>query len=642
MRVRRIIALALAMLLMIVAVPPFEQVARAAYDMPYYIVVDLTNQIVTVHSTLTDNIVRQFLCSSGHRDKEETPHGTFYLPEKEDEQEREYWYFFRYYNCYAHYATRIYKGVLFHSIPYSRKDESTISLSALAEFGRPASHGCLRLRWQDAEFIAKCCLPGTRVRITGGMKKDETTRMLLFQSSYTNDKGMTYDYFMAKTNEEGALGNGSQGSEVRDLQTRLRDLGLYSYDIDGFYGGTTINAVRDAQRLMGEEESGIASPEFLKVIYSSDAPTDTNVTVSQGMSGPVVRKMQQQLTDLKLYDSDIDGVFDVDVLEAVKRFQAAYAYPTDGVMIPEMQKALEYEAERVNRMFADTGCTMEATNGTLTMAHTNVDASIRLRAKPDSASEALQSLSSSNVLIALDRVKGWGHVQRRTNIGYVRNDFLNYYTQDVSTLTYSAGDGGESYTIGYTPQEYLTGVAMPWEVFASYLAIDGSRENYQGTTTYAQVNTDGPGVTLNLREQPTTGSQVLAEVPYQTQLRVLLRESEWSYVEYQGRNGYLLNQYLTFWGGEPVVEEEEPASAEPQPQGDEDVLPAVVQSRADDKAPVYDVDSQDANVLGYLENGVRVEVIATVDGWSHIRLKGHEGYMKDADLQFQLAEEATT
>ena len=70
----------------------------------------------------------------------------------------------------------------------------------------------------------------------------------------------------------------------------------------------------------------------------------------------------------------IDGVFDVDVLAAVKQFQSAYAYPTDGVLIPGMQKALEYEAERVNRMFADTGCDLEATNGTMTMAHTNVDA----------------------------------------------------------------------------------------------------------------------------------------------------------------------------------------------------------------------------------------------------------------------------
>ena len=54
------------------------------------------------------------------------------------------------------------------------------------------------------------------------------------------------------------------------------------------------------------------------------------------------------------------------------------------------------------------------------------------------------------------------------------------------------------------------------------------------------------------------------------------------------------------------------------------------------------MDSVDANVLGHLDDGIRVEVIATVDGWSHIRLQGHEGYMKDADLQFLLADEATT
>ena len=640
MKLRKAIALLVAMLLVMMSVPAFDVEARAEYNMPYYITVDLTNQIVTIHSTLTDNIVRQFLCSSGDRKKEETPHGVFYLPEKKDPQEREYWYYFRYYGCYAHYATRIFKGVLFHSIPYSKKDESTISLSGIEEFGRPASHGCLRLRWQDAEFIALCCLPGTRVRIYASGQKDETTRMLLMQSSYTNEKGMTYDYFMARSSEEGALSNGSEGSEVRDLQTRLRDLGLYGYEIDGKYGGSTINAVRDAQRLMGVDESGIADQDFLKVIYSSEAPTDTNVTVSEGMSGPVVRKMQQQLTDLKLYDSDIDGVFDVDVSEAVKRFQAAYAYPTDGVMVPEMQKALEYEADRVNQMFADTGCTMETTNGTRTMAHTNVEASIRPRSKPDSESQALESLSSSNVLIALDRVKNWSRVQRRTNIGYVRNDFLNYYTQDVSTLTYSDG-GDESYTIGYTPQEYMEGVAMPWEVFASYLATDGSSENYRGTTTYAQVNTDGPSVTLNLREQPSTDSAILAEVPYQTRMRVLLRGEMWSLVEYQGRNGYLLNQYLTFWGGEPVVAEEA-SEEETQAQGEGEVLPAVVKSLADGRAAVYDVDSEDAKELGYLKDGVRVDVIATVNGWSHIRLNDHEGYMKDATLQFMLAEEAET
>ena len=391
MRFRKIMALAVAMLLLVSAVPAFERVAKAGYDMPYYIKCDLTNQIVTIYSTKTDNIVRQFLCSSGLENA--TPHGTYYLPIKTEEQEREEWYYFRSYDCYAHYATRIFKGVLFHSIPCKQMDDSTISESGVANFGKPASHGCLRVRWQDAEFIAKCCMPGTRVRIYTSDKEDNNTRTLLYRSSYTNEKGQPYDYFLAITKEEGVLGNGSKGSAVRDLQTRLRDLGIFSAEIDGRYGGATINAVRDAQQLMGVEETGLATPEFLEVIYSNAAPTAANVTLEEGMSGPVVRNVQQQLADLKLYDAPIDGVFDVDVLEAVKTFQSAYAYPTDGILVPGMQKALAYESGKVRDLFGDDACELETTSDQMTMAHTNLSVSIRLRKEANTSAQALTSLT---------------------------------------------------------------------------------------------------------------------------------------------------------------------------------------------------------------------------------------------------------
>ena len=633
MNLRKIVALAGALLFMITAIPAFNQVAKAGYDMPYYIKADLTNQIVTIYSTETDVIVRQFLCSSGVENA--TPHGTFYLPKKTEEAEREYWYYFRSYDCYAHYATRIFKGVLFHSIPYKLMDESTISEEGVAKFGKPASHGCLRLRWQDAEFIAKCCMPGTRVRIYTSKKEDENTRTLLKRSSYTNERGQSYDYFLAKTKEEGVLGNGSKGSEVRDLQTRLRDLGIFNAEIDGYYGGATVNAVRDAQQLMGVEETGLATPEFLSVIYSDAAPIDTNVTLEEGMSGPVVRKVQQQLADLQLYDGDaIDGVFDVDVLAAVKQFQSAYAYPTDGVLIPGMQKALEYESDRVMSLFSDGGCELETTSGHMTMAHTNLGVSIRLRSEPSTSSQALTSLTNTNVVIALNRNKEWCQVQRGPNVGYVKDEFLDYYDQDVSSLTYRSATGETAYTIGYTMQEYLGGVAIPWEVFANYLATDGDLADYKGSTVYAQVNTGDANVTLNLRQAPNTSSDILAEVPNGTQVRVLLKSTEWTYVECGSNNGYLLNQYLQFFGGEEQGTEEE-ATVE----ADESTIPAVVRATTDKKAPVFDVDSGDATVLGHLDDGVRVEVIETVDGWSHIRLEGHEGYMKDADLQFMLADE---
>ena len=88
MKLRRFLLVFLAALLVIGAIPPYAQAAKSGYDMPYYIEVDLTNQIVTIYSTGTDVIVRQMLCSSG-TDEAPTPRGTFYLPRKEEKLERE-------------------------------------------------------------------------------------------------------------------------------------------------------------------------------------------------------------------------------------------------------------------------------------------------------------------------------------------------------------------------------------------------------------------------------------------------------------------------------------------------------------------------------------------------------------------------
>ena len=643
MKLRRFLLVFLAALLVIGAIPPYAQAARSGYDMPYYIEVDLTNQIVTIYSTGTDVIVRQMLCSSG-TDEAPTPRGTFYLPRKEEKLEREEWYYFRAYSCYAHYATRIYKGVLFHSIPCSRRSDSTISQTALADFGKPASHGCLRLRWQDAEFIAKCCLEGTRVRIFKSKKPDKELRELLYAASYTNERGQSYKAYLGIPDVEGVMGRYSKGSDVRDLQTRLRDLGIFNDEIDGEYGGSTVNAVRQAQRLMGVEESGVATLEFQDVIYSDDAPTAQNVTVQEGSSGPVVLNMQQYLNELRLYEGAMDGVFDLDVTDAVKKFQGAYGYRTDGVLTPEIQKALYYEAGKVRAIFSqDEGYDFEMTGGQVYMGQVITRVGIRLREKASASSAALDRLASGDVVVALEHGKGWSKVQRGANVGYVRNEFVEYYTQDTYALNYTSQNSGYVYTIGYTVKEYYTGAIIQAEDFSEYLASNGSLDNYEGISTFARVNTEGPDVALRLREAPNTNSAIMAMVPYGTELRVRLRSTEWSLVEFDGQTGYLMNEYLEFWqaideGGESAYMSDEDIVAE----GDNSTLPAVVHATTAPEAPVYDVDSDDANVLGHLKDGTRVEVVETVDGWSLISYQGHTGYMKDADLQFMLAEELQT
>ena len=51
---------------------------------------------------------------------------------------------------------------------------------------------------------------------------------------------------------------GSQGEEVRQIQTKLKELGLYTGSIDGIYGSGTKNAVIQFQKQQGLDPDGIA------------------------------------------------------------------------------------------------------------------------------------------------------------------------------------------------------------------------------------------------------------------------------------------------------------------------------------------------------------------------------------------------
>lgn len=56
---------------------------------------------------------------------------------------------------------------------------------------------------------------------------------------------------------------GSRGQEVRQIQQKLRELGLYSGSIDGIYGTATQKAVRQFQKNCGLTVDGIAGPKTL-------------------------------------------------------------------------------------------------------------------------------------------------------------------------------------------------------------------------------------------------------------------------------------------------------------------------------------------------------------------------------------------
>ncbi len=71
---------------------------------------------------------------------------------------------------------------------------------------------------------------------------------------------------------------GSQGEEVKQIQTKLKRWGYYNGSIDGIYGSKTLEAVKYFQRKNGLTVDGIAGSATLKAmgIFSSGTTSNTS------------------------------------------------------------------------------------------------------------------------------------------------------------------------------------------------------------------------------------------------------------------------------------------------------------------------------------------------------------------------------
>ena len=75
----------------------------------------------------------------------------------------------------------------------------------------------------------------------------------------------------SSTPEITTLSSGSTGEQVKQLQTRLQELGFYTGKIDGDYGKGTKTAVTAFQQQHGLDADGIAGGKTLAMLYSDSA-----------------------------------------------------------------------------------------------------------------------------------------------------------------------------------------------------------------------------------------------------------------------------------------------------------------------------------------------------------------------------------
>ncbi len=634
MYLKKCLSVLLVVLTLISAVP-----ASAAYDRPYYIEVDLTNQIVTVFNASDGSVARQMLCSAGTGDR--TPTGTWYMPTKERSDERTEWYYMPSQYVWVKYATKIYYAYFFHSIPYNKKSDDAMSKEGIEQYGYPASHGCIRLRVEDAEFIAKECLSGTRVKIYRSGEKDEDLRSLLFVSSYTGEDGMTYSEFLGISEDD--LGRGSTGSEVMDLQHRLNDLGYYEGDYDGVYSNEMVGVVKQLQKDLGLSQTGISTKELLEVIYSDDAPVSTGqVDVKEGQSGPVVERLQSALQELGIYTGPIDSVYDVEVSEAVKTFQQVCGYTADGVATAETQHAVYYVLNQVKEAMGGEAFTVSYNNEELTTAVIDSPkANILVRSKPNTDSASIGKVVHGDSVTVLATQDGWAQIICEAGVGYI---YTKYLSQKGTTYNYIAtytSESGATYTLGTTMEERLAGGGSLVDEVRDYYSSEEFLDYLEDAdVTYASVDTGSDDVKLNLRMEASSESDVLDQIPNGVSMRVLEKGEEWTKVVYNGNLGFLMTQYLSFWQG--TAEDEADVIASQQNPTDmpasEKVGAIVTTDGEQTRANVYASPSLDASILARAPAQLKLTVLNMnrETGWALIDYEGNQGYMLIENLYLDL------
>ena len=140
------------------------------------------------------------------------------------------------------------------------------------------------------------------------------------------------------------LEKGSTGSDVKDLQTKLKKLGYYDAYVDGDYGDTTVAAVKAFQKKYNLTADGIAGKETLKkldsVYKNADSDKDDD-SLRMGDSGSAVKDLQTKLKKLGYYSGTVDSTFGSGTYTAVRAFQKKYNLTADGVAGSETLKKLD-------------------------------------------------------------------------------------------------------------------------------------------------------------------------------------------------------------------------------------------------------------------------------------------------------------
>jgi peptidoglycan hydrolase-like protein with peptidoglycan-binding domain len=127
---------------------------------------------------------------------------------------------------------------------------------------------------------------------------------------------------------QGALSQGMSGDDVRAVQQKLKELGLFNEpEITGYFGPKTEAAVKAFQDAAGLKADGIVGKQTKQKLFAAHSSS----SLVPGMKGSGVKKLQQRLTDLGYYSGKATGLYDQITQQAVSYYQKLNGLVADGI-----------------------------------------------------------------------------------------------------------------------------------------------------------------------------------------------------------------------------------------------------------------------------------------------------------------------
>ena len=127
---------------------------------------------------------------------------------------------------------------------------------------------------------------------------------------------------------DGHLKKGSKGDKVKELQTKLSNMG-WKLEADGIFGDRTDAIVRSLQGSKGVETDGIVGPNTWKALGTPDR------VLKSGMEGKDVYWVQRILNRVQKSGLEEDGKFGKNTEAAIKKFQTTNKLESDGIVGPK-------------------------------------------------------------------------------------------------------------------------------------------------------------------------------------------------------------------------------------------------------------------------------------------------------------------